>query len=625
MVDGSNHPPKGGYISQWSFWFSVSLMTDVAITVLVLVVAVAAFVWNRLPVEIVALGVALALFGTGVISLEEAFSGFGSGTVVLIAALFVVAEAIDAAGITTWLGGLLIRFAGTSRVRLVLLMMGITALLTAFISVNGAVAALLPMVVVLAVRLGRRPAQLLMPMAFAAHAGSLLVLTGSPVNILILNAAFDSTGQGIGFFEFGLVGLPLLVGTMGLAVWLGPKLLPDRTPDELPKDLSSHGETLMQHYLGDDQLTRLRIPADSALIGLPTLEPLGEHPAGLHLISVQRPDGKPVSAAQLSAGDQIIVRGEQRHIDEFAARHRLEQSDDATCGLISSSYGVAEVVVAPRSNLIGTVVYPGMITASGALVVLAHQRPGEHLSLERTAVNAGDMLLLQGAWSALDKHTVDHNVMLVDSPDAIRRQAVPLGPGAVPALIVLAVMVLMLATGIVPAPVAALLAAMAMVVLKVVTPAQARRSMAWQTLILVGAMIPLSAAITETGAAGMIADAMVAAVGGSGPLLLLSGIFVVTAVLGQLISNTATALIIIPISLSVAAEAAINPITVLMSVAVASSAALLTPVATPANMMIMQPAGYRFGDYWKFGLAVMALYAAVAILLVPVLWPIQAG
>ena len=221
-----------------------------------------------------------------------------------------------------------------------------------------------------------------------------------------------------------------------------------------------------------------------------------------------------------------------------------------------------------------------MITASGALVVLAHQRPGEQLSLERTAVNAGDMLLLQGAWSALDKHTVDHNVMLVDSPDAIRRQAVPLGPGAMPALVVLAAMVVLLATGIVPAPVAALLAAMAMVVLKVVTPAQAHRSMAWQTLILV-AMIPLSAAITKTGAAGMIADAMVAVIGGSGPLLLLSGIFAVTAVLGQLISNTATALIIIPISLSVAAEAAINPITVLMCVAVASSAALFTPYPHP--------------------------------------------
>ena len=218
---------------------------------------------------------------------------------------------------------------------------------------------------------------------------------------------------------------------------------------------------------------------------------------------------------------------------------------------------------------------------------------------------------------------MDHNVLLVDSPDTIRRQTVPLGPRATPALIVVGIMVVLLATNLVPAPVAALLAALAMVVLRVVTMQQAHRSMAWTTLILVAGMIPLSTAITATGTAEILAEGMVSVVGGGGPLLLLVGLFAVTAVLGQLISNTATALIIIPIALSVAQESSINPYAVLMCVSVASSAALLTPVATPANMMIMQPAGYRFGDYWKFGLAIMALYAAVAILLVPVFWPLQ--
>ncbi|MFF5793180.1 SLC13 family permease [Paeniglutamicibacter sp. NPDC012692] len=597
-------------------------MSDSTTTLIILALAVAAFIWNKLPVEIVALGVALALFGTGIVSAEDAYSGFGSGTVVLIASLFVVAEAIDAAGITTWLGGLLIRFSGTSRTRLLVLTMGITAVLTAFISVNGAVAALLPMVVVLAVRLGREPAQLLMPMAFAAHAGSLLVLTGSPVNILILEAALDSTGSGIGFFEFGLVGLPLLVGTIGLALWLGPKLIPRRDPDTLPRDLSSHGETLMRHHLGDDGLSRLEVPAGSDLIGQPSVDPLADHPEGLFLIGVQDRSGKPGREPLLAEGDQIIVRGEQGIIDAFAARHGLVQAADSTCGLISSSFGVAEVVVPPRSDLVGTEAYPGMITESGALVVLSHQRPGHPSTLGRARVNAGDTLLLQGAWSALDKHTADHQVILVDSPDAVRRQAVPLGPGAVPALVVLGAMVLMLTTNIVPAPMAAMLAAIAMVLLRVITLGQAHRSMAWQTLILVAGMIPLSLAITSTGTATMIAEGMVSAVGDSGPLFLLAAIFAVTAVLGQLISNTATALIIIPIGLSIAGESGVNPITILMCISVASSAALLTPVATPANMMIMQPAGYRFGDYWKFGLAVMALYAVVALFLVPVIWPL---
>lgn len=599
-------------------------MSDVAVTLLVLVVVIAAFVWNRLPVEVVALGAALALYGTGIVGLEDTFAGFGSGTVVLIAALFVVAEAIDAAGVTTWLGSLLIRFSGTSRTRLMVMMMVLTALLTALISVNGAVAALLPMVVVLAVRLGRRPSELLMPMAFAAHAGSLLILTGSPVNILVLNAALDATGRGIGFFEFGLVGLPLLLGTIGLTLWLGPSLLPTRTPETLPKDLGSHGRTLMDHYLGEDRLSRLSIPAGSALVGQPLACVQDEYDGGhLHLISVQRPDGKPSNDAVLAAGDDIVVRGGQPLIDAFAARHGLQQDDDATCGLISSSYGVAEVVVAPRSNLVGTETYPGMVTDSGDLVVLAHHQSEESESLGRSRIAAGDRLLLQGTWAALDQHTVDHNVLLVDSPDTIRRQAVPLGPRALPALIVVGIMVILLATNLVPAPVAALLAALAMVVLRVVTVQQAHRSMAWTTLILVAGMIPLSTAITVTGTAEILAEGMVSVVGDAGPLLLLAGLFVVTAILGQLISNTATALIIIPIALSVAQESAINPYAVLMCVSVASAAALLTPVATPANMMIMQPAGYRFGDYWKFGLAIMALYAAVAILLVPVIWPLQ--
>ncbi|MDJ0319130.1 SLC13 family permease [Pseudarthrobacter sp. PS3-L1] len=596
-------------------------MSDITITLVVLVLAVAAFVWNRIPVSIVALGVALLLYGTGIVSLDETFAGFGSGTVVLIAALFVVAEAIDNAGVTTWLGTLLIRYSGTSRFRLMSLMMALTAVLTAFISVNGAVAALLPMVVVLAVRLGRRPAQLLMPLAFAAHAGSLLVLTGSPVNILILEAAMSSGGGGIGFFEFGLVGLPLLLGTIALTMWLAPTLLPNRTPLSAPKDLGSHGQTLMRDYMGDDGLRRLGITAGSTLVGRSVQDLLDVGTARLHLISVQGPDGRPSNRPDLSAGDQVVVRGEQESINEFADRHGITEIPGANCGLISSDYGVAEVVVAPRSNLVGTDVYPGMVTESGTLVILAHQHAGEAESTIRTKIAAGDRLLLQGTWRALDQHTIDHNVLLVDSPDAIRRQTVPLGPGARPALVVLGLMVVLLATNIIPAPVAALLAAIAMVLLRVITSQQAQRSMSWQTLILVAGMIPLSTAITSTGTATMIADAMVAVVGTSSPVLLLAGFFVITAVLGQLISNTATALIIILIGIAVAAESGINPLTVLMCISVASAAALLTPVATPANMMIMEPAGYRFGDYWKFGLAIMALYAVVSIGLVPLIWP----
>ena len=154
-----------------------------------------------------------------------------------------------------------------------------------------------------------------------------------------------------------------------------------------------------------------------------------------------------------------------------------------------------------------------------------------------------------------------------------------------------------------------------------VTTEGAYRSISWTTVVLVAGMIPLSTAMTQTGAADLIADTLVNVVGGAGPYALLAGLFLITAVLGQLISNMATALIVIPIAASAALELGLSPQPVLMSVTVAAAASFLTPVATPVNMMVMGPGGYRFGDYWKLGLVFMVLFFVVAVFLVPVFWP----
>jgi di/tricarboxylate transporter len=262
-----------------------------------------------------------------------------------------------------------------------------------------------------------------------------------------------------------------------------------------------------------------------------------------------------------------------------------------------------------------------MVTESGQLTVLAILRGGDVFNQGETTLRAGDSMLLQGTWDALDQHTRDPDVLLVDAPDAIRRQAIPLGSRAAPALAVLAGMVFLLTTGAVPAAVAGLLAAIAMILLGVVSVERAHQSLSWTTLILVAGMIPLSTAITQTGAADLLAGSIVDVIGGGSPYVLLLGIFLVNAALGQLISNTATALILIPIALAVAAESGISPMPLLMCVNVASAAALLTPVATPANVMVMKPGGYQFGDYARLGLPVLLLYLLVAVFLVPIFWP----
>lgn len=601
-------------------------MSDLTITLLILGIAVAVFVWNRIPVGIVALGVALALWATGVLALDQVLSGFGSPTVVLIASLFVVAEALDAAGITTWAGQQIIANAGESKTRLIVLTMGVGALLSALITPNGAAAALIPMVVVLAVRLSMRPSQLLMPLAFSAHAGSLLMLTGTPINVLVSEALIEAGGSGLRFFEFARVGIPLVIGTILIVVLFGSRLLPDRGAKTFTRDLSQLPQTLLRQYIGEAELVRLSVGTGSSLIGQ-TASAIDLLPyENVHLIGVLDSRGRPLADAAFSPGTVLLVRGPGSNIARFAADHNLTSQPapaDGTAapGLIGREYGVAEVIVTPRSQYIGETVFPGMVTDSGSLVLLAVQRQGEDLGPGEVALKAGDSLLLQGSWEALDEHTRDPNVLLVDAPDAIRRQAVPFGPRAVPALVVLGLMIALLTTGLVPAAVAGLLAAVAMVLLGVVSVEQAHRSLSWTTLILVAGMIPLSTAITETGAADLLAGGMINAVGGFGPYAILLGIFVINAILGQLISNTATALILIPIALSVAAEMGISPLPLLMCVNVASAAALLTPVATPANMMVMGPGGYRFDDYWKLGLPVLLLYLVVAVIIVPFWWP----
>lgn len=601
-------------------------MTDQTLILITLGVAVAVFVWNRLPVGIVALGVALALWATGVVTLEDALAGFSSPTVILIAALFVVAEGLDAAGVTTWAGQFVVRHAGGSRVKLIVLVMIAVAVLSALITPNGAVAALYPMVVVLAVRFSESPSRLLMPAAFAAHSGALLVLTGSPVTLLVFAAANDAGAGRIGYFEVALVGIPLLTGTILVTLLLGQRLLPLRAPRALSRDLSTLPAALRDQYLPKDELVRLSVTPDSPFAGMPSGRLGDSRFPNVHVISVKDRNGIPLADTVVTDGARLLVRGTREEIERFASDNGLEltgdTSDSLESSLISREFGVAEVIVSPRSDYVGDRVFPGMVTDSGQLVVLAAQRYGTDLGVSEVTLTPGDSLLLHGRWDALDEHTNDPNVVLVDSPDAIRRQALPLGPKAIPALIVLAAMIFLLAAGIVPAAVATLLAAIAMVMLRVVTVEQAHRSMSWTVLILIAAMIPLSAAITESGTAETLATSLLDAVGDGGPVLIMTGIFLVTAVLGQLISNTATALVLIPIVVSIAAEGDYSTMTMLMSLNVAAHAALLTPIATPANLMVMGPAGYRFGDYWKFGLPIMAVYYLVAVFLVPMIWSI---
>lgn len=519
-------------------------MDPIVVTLVILAVAVIAFVSNRIPLGVIAICVSLALYLTGVLNLSQALAGFGDPTVLFIASLFVVSESLESTGIVAWAGQQVVSRAGTKRVSLLLTIGVLVAVVTAVISVNGSVAALLPLVVVVAAQAKIRPSQMLIPLAFSAHAGSMLALTGTPVNIIVSELAKDSGARAFGYFEFALAGLPLVIGTLAIIVLFGAKLLPNRTPASAPVDL-----------------------------------------------------------------------------ERLASILRADYEIDAGRTLMTASRGVTEVVLPPRSPLIGLHVFPGMCTPSGDLVILGVKRGGESLEEGGADLRSGDALLLDGTWDDLHKHTTGSaEVLVIDEPQRLRR-SVPLGAGAKRAAVILAVMIVLLATGIVPAAVAGLLAAIALVLTKVVTVTRAYRSISWTTVVLVAGMIPMSTAFQTTGAATLIADGLGTWLGSAGPYAALAVIVLITLVLGQLISNTATVLIVAPVAVALAGTLHLSVLPFLMALTIAGAASLLTPVATPANLMVMEPGGYRFGDYARLGLPLSLLYFAIAVFYVPMIWP----
>jgi di/tricarboxylate transporter len=497
------------------------------------------------------MGASLSLAALGVITVEQVLAGFSDPVVIMIAALFIVAEGLNASGVSSWLGQWLMKVAGESKARLLVIIMLVVAGLTALINVNGAVAALLPVAVLIGARTGR-PSDVLLPLAFAAHAGSLLTLTGTPVNLIISDAAADAGADAFGYFEFALVGIPLLAGTALIILVFGSRLVPVREQSSKLPDLARHAQTLTEQYSTDGN----------------------QH--------VPTPGNEP---------------------------------------LITHESGVVEAVIPPRSAFVGLQAFAGAFINNEEFVVLAISRGGEVLGPKPCELRPGDTLLLRGSWEALEREElVATNVLFVDSPSAIRREAAPISKRAWGALAIVGVMIALMALGIVPTVIAALLGAMAMAGSRIVSGAQAWRAVSWSTIVLIAGMIPVSVALTQSGAAELAAGWIVGVVGDSGTYGLLAGLFIITALLGQMISNTATALIMIPIGLSAASDVGVGVPVVLMSIAVASAASFLTPIATPANMMVQQPAGYHFGDYWRLGLPLMVWFGIIAVFLVPQIW-----
>lgn len=619
------------------------------LTFIILLLTILLFVFTKLRADLVALLSLLALYFTGILTANQALAGFADATTVMIAALFVVGEGLSRTGVTAWLGQQLMLRAGADPLRLLVVAMIGTALLSGVLSNTGTVAVLLPAVMAAAWKLKLAPSRFLMPLAIAANLGGLMTLIGSPPNIVVADTLTAAGAPTFGFFEFAWLGAPLVaVATLFMAV-AGKRLLRDRKASGRAVDVDAVVAYLAEDYTLDARLHRLLVRPTSSLVGKNLREAaLGrDHNLSVVVIrpQVAAPSRLPLSAsvAQLrrasgeipgpesliQAHDYLIVDGSAEAVTLAAQQFDLELQPFApdtaalTSTLLSQEIGVAEVLISPRADDQNRTVAQAQIGARYNVQVLGLRRGGQTLPRIETPMRVGDSLLVRGRWSNIDALARDgRGYVVVGDPDMVARQIVSLNWRSFVAIAILAGMVALMLSGGVATVMAVLLAAMAMVLTGCLPVAAFYRAINWPTVVLIAAMLPMSTALQVTGGAQLVADALVTLLGSQGPLWLLAGVFLLTAGFSQVMSNTATTVLVAPIVYSAAITLGVAPQPLLMMVAAGAAAAFITPIASPTNTLVFIPGGYTWGDYARVGLPLLVIVLLISLIVVPWVWPL---
>jgi di/tricarboxylate transporter len=594
--------------------------------------AIALFFSGRVRLDLTAASVILALATSGVVSPTEAIAGFGDPLVMMIAGLFVIGEGLHRTGVAAWVGQRIAALGRGSEWHLILLLMPTVAVLSAFMSSTGVVAIFIPVVLSMAREAGLSPRRLLLPLAFASLIGGMLTLIGTPPNIAVSRALVDAGLEGFGFFDFAPVGGAILIVGVLYMLTLGRRLLPDG--EEQPSGVSPRTlREMAQAYGVEKGLHRLQIRAGSPLCNRTVGEIGLRRNFGITVVAVERQGGlltalKPVlTETRLHPGDVLFAVAPQAVIDRYAARLDLTDLGFPT-GLrrrLQGQFGMAEALVVPDSPLVGRTVREGNFRKRQGLTVLSVRRADQPMALDfdQTRLEAGDMLLLAGPWEVLEQMDGPRrDLVLLELPREIAERTWH-GNQAPWAVLVTLGMLILMTFQLTSNLVAVMLAAFAMVVTRCVNMEEAYRSMNWQTLVLIAGMLPLARALDVTGGSGLIVTSLADFFHDLGPRAVLAGLFLLTSLFSQFISNTATTVLIAPIALSLALDMGLAPAPFLMTVAIAASTAFATPVASPVNTLILGPGNYRFGDFLRIGVPLQMLALILTLVLVPLIFQME--
>ncbi|OCA55396.1 SLC13 family permease [Photorhabdus namnaonensis] len=598
-----------------------------------LLIAIVLFTTNKLRMDIVALLVIIAFVISGTLTLGEATSGFSDPNVLLIAALFVIGEGLVRTGVAYQMGDWLVRVAGNSETKMLALLMLTVAGLGAFMSSTGVVAIFIPVVLSVAARMKISPGRLMMPLSFAGLISGMMTLVATPPNMVINSELIREGLPGFKFFSITPIGILILFAGIGYMLiarhWLGNNQS-DKGHDKWNRRTF---RDLIRDYKLSGRARRLAIRSGSPLIGLSLDESNLRARYGANVVGIERWRRfrrvmvSAMGNTELRARDVLLVDMSDSEVDlrEFCSEQLLEPMvlRGEYFSEQSRNVGMAEVSLIPESDLLGKSLREICFRTCYGLNVVGIRRDGESLpgKLVDEPLQLGDILLVIGDWKLIRVlQTKMRDFIVLNLPVEIEEVA-PATSQAPHALFSLALMVAMMLTDEVPNVIAALIACLLMGKFRCIDMESAYRSIHWPSIILIVGMMPFALALQKTGGIDLIVRGLMDIAGDMGPRVMLVCLFVLCAVIGLFISNTATAVLMAPIAIAAAREMAVSPMPFAMIIGVAASAAFMTPVSSPVNTLVLGPGGYKFSDFVRLGVPFTLLVMVISVLVIPWLFP----
>ena len=598
-----------------------------------LAIAVVLFATGKVRMDAIALMVIVAFVLSGTLTLNEAFSGFSDPNVILIAALFIIGDGLVRTGVATKMGAWLVSVAGNSETKMLIYLMLTVAGLGAFMSSTGVVAIFIPVVLSVSARMNTSPSRLMMPLSFAGLISGMMTLVATPPNLVVNSELLREGLHGFSFFSVTPIGLVVLI--LGIVYMLAVRFMLKTDNGDSARDgrKRSTFRDLIREYHLTGRARRLAIRPGSPMIGqrLDDLKLRERYCANVIGVERWRRFRRVIvnvnGVSEFRARDVLLIDMSASDVDlrQFCGEQMLEPmvlrgeyfADQAL------DVGMAEVALIPDSEMIGKTVREIAFRTRFGLNIVGMKRDGKAMdgSVVDEPLQLGDILLVVGNWrqiALLAKRGRDFVVlnMPVEVDDAS-----PAHSQAPHAIFCLVLMVALMLTDEIPNPIAAIIACLLMGKFRCINAESAYKAIHWPSIILIVGMMPFALALQKTGGVDLVVKGLMDVAGGEGPYLMLGCLFMMCAAIGLFISNTATAVLMAPIALAAAKSMGVSPYPFAMVVAMAASAAFMTPVSSPVNTLVLGPGTYSFSDFVKIGVPFTILVMVVCVLLIPVLFP----